>query len=222
MNEARLQQVLGKGYAIAAARVGSTFELYRPSAFDSVLEPINLIAASFKCGTAAYGNGFGFEKPDQHRDHYNNLLGDTRIMQKGDYLVSVQYGTWFVADMPSIKPALGVRCDRVLTVKRAGSAGTGCTTVGLSGYSGPVAANEADILIGWPASLMEVGGRARGNAGLPIDAGAPSVEIMMPALPDVMIEPADVIACDLGRRYIVKGAELSKFGWKIMAVEAVA
>ncbi len=53
MDEARLQQVLGKGYAIAAASVGGTFALYRPSLATSVLDPINMIAASFKAGIAA-------------------------------------------------------------------------------------------------------------------------------------------------------------------------
>ena len=75
---------------------------------------------------------------------------------------------------------------------------------------------------GWPGSLSEVGGKARSTADLPVDVGAPTAEIMMPNWAGVIITTADVIEDELGRRWTVKGAELSTFGWKIVAVEAVA
>lgn len=220
MNEARLQQVLGKGYAIAAERVGGTFELYRPSAADSVIVPINMIAASFKAGIANYGGGFKFDKPDTHKDHYNNGLLDTRIAQKFDYLVADR-GTWFVAQLEPIKPCLLVRCDRIISVLRPGS-GVPCGAVGLADYGGTTASSEVALMEGWPAALFDTGGKARGLAGLPVDVGAPSVEIMLPSWDGVLVRPSDFVTDDLGRRYTIKGAELTTFGWKIMAVEAVA
>lgn len=220
MNEARLKEVLGKGYAIAAKNVGSTFSLYRPSAIDSVIEPGNIISSAFFAGVAAYGSDFRFDKPDIHKDHYNNGLLDIRVAHKFDYLVA-ERGTWFIAQMEPIKPCLLVRCDRTISIGRTGG-DVPCGTVGLASYGGATAASELPLMTGWPAALSEVGSKARGNAGLPIDVGAPTAEIMMPAWPDVIIQAADTAIDDLGRRYTIKSAELSTFGWKLVAVEAVA
>lgn len=221
MNEARLKEVLGKGNAIASKRIGSSFTLYRPVAADSVITPTNIIADPFYVGIAEHAASFKFGRPYAHNNHYNNGLLDTRVAQRFDYLVSTERGNWFVAGVEPISPCLLVRCDRVVTIKRSASA-VPCGAVGVGGYGGVTAGSEIALMQGWPAALYEVGGKARSLAGLPIDVGAPTVEIMMPAWPDTIIRPSDSVSDDLGRRFVIKGAELTEFGWKLVAAEAVA
>ncbi len=221
MDAARLQAVLNKGYGIAASRIAHDFTLYRPASATSVIAPDNIVA-TVKASMAAFGANFSFDRPDSHKEHYNNILFDPTQARIGDYLVNASLGTWFIGNLEPIKPPLGIRCDQVVNVLRAGSADA-CGTPGLVGYGGITAANEVTLLQGWPAALSEVGARGgQGTLNLPLSAGASVVEVMMPAFPGVIIYATDIVTDNLGRRFTIKGAELSVFGWKIMAMEAVA
>lgn len=221
MDAARLQTVINRGYGIAATNIGGTFQHYRPASVSSVIAPANLLGSRY-AAMAAHGNDFSFGRPDTHRDHYNNALFDPSGAQRFDYLVNATLGTWFIANLEPIKPPLVVRCDRTITLKRPGS-GSPCGTIGLGGYGGVTAGNGTPLMSGWPASLSEAGSRgAKGVADLPMSAGGPMVEIMLPSWAGVILEPADIVEDDIGRRYVLRSAELTVFGWKLIAVGAVA
>ena len=38
---------------------------------------------------------------------------------------------------------------------------------------------------------------------------------MMPAIPDVILRPSDLMADDLGRNAVVSAAELTDLGWRL-------
>lgn len=219
MDAARLQAVLDKGYKVAASRIGPVFTLYRPASATSVIEAGNIVT-TMNASMANYGHQFAYGRAENYDDTYYHGLMDRAQAQLFDYLVGEQ-GTYFIAAMEPIKPPLCVRCDRTVTIKRAGGSGANCEGVGLGSYGGTTAASEEAIMTGWPCSMQLRGGGAKGLANLPITTGAPSAEIKMPAVDGVLIESGDIVVDDLTRRYVVKSAELSALGWQLTALEAV-
>jgi hypothetical protein len=220
MNGDRLQQIVEKGYKIAATKVGFSFRHYRPSGVSSPIGPgtlLGLIAASFP---VSGGQGFNYEKMVDHSTRYYSVMTDVSLIEPGDFFAHDALGLYQVLGTQPVASPLAVRCLRTVNVARP----VGATVEGLSGYQGSVPDTEVPILTQWPVSMHEAGKSfsKRGSGSetrLPDSVGTGKFEVCLWAPAGTMIRSSDVITCDLGLRYVIEVAELSEVGWKLRIMQ---
>jgi hypothetical protein len=214
MDGATIQQRIYAGRAKAALRIGLACSQYRPLAAGAPLgNLIGTILAAFNAGDSAY------KVPNLPGDPLWYADLDGRVTQPGDYLKRVVDGaTWFVAAQQQLLPIICVDCNRSIRITRENSVGA----VGAVPYSGKLPTTETDILGApgalWPASILQ-GGRKDPAAGLPAGVKNAGWKMMLPPSAPVVIQAADIVTDDLGRRYAIDSAELTDMGWRINANE---
>lgn len=220
MDALKLQSKIYGGYGKAALRLGLDNVQYRPVGTGNPLATAGVtLKASFNAQDMKYG------KPNQYGIAVWWGLFDASATQEGDYLVGPQ-GTFFIASQQLHLPIQLVQCNRRVTLSRA-STGSGA---GAIGYGGPCGTSGDDILLGgagvpadtgWPASILLFGQRERNPSGLPSGVQQTGWRILLPAsVPSsVVIQAADTITDDLGRRYAVQGAEPTDMGWRMNCTE---
>lgn len=217
-----MQTRVYSGYAKAAQRVGLPFDLYRP------VSPSNPLATSNKITTipAAFAvhtsNNFNFEKPSDYKGPLFHALLDGAQVRVGDYFKNTTVGTFFIIGMDPIVPILAVQASRTVTVYKPDGATT--KGIGLSGYGGTIGsganANELAVMTAWPASVLE-GARGVGAGLLPNDVGVGVWRILLPYWAGVVIGAGYIVVDDLGKRMVVRQAELTDLGWNIQTVQAL-
>jgi hypothetical protein len=196
-----LQNMIAKGMGVAARKLGRPFNVYRPDGAMQPLAPRNRAIKLFAVFQAEDGAPHA---PDYGEALWQGIF-DSVYTRVGDYLVG-ETETYFVAGQ---KPALPVQCvltNRVVTVVRPAPAAQG-------GYSGFYATSGEPVIMEWPCSLLEAGGRG-GGAG-PNETRFGNWMILLPALP-VPIEVADVVSDECGGTYVVSAAEQSTLGWRLL------
>jgi hypothetical protein len=211
VDSVKLQKKVYAGYAKAALRIGPVFSLFRPSDPLNPLGfgPIATLNASFNAEDMAYGRPNKYGKPTWY------CLVDGTQTQVGDYLINATQ-TFFIAAMQPILPILAVDCNRTINVLRPQQQ----TGLGAVGYGGDIDANETPLMTGWPASVLQGTKGEKNEVNLPGDVRNPWWQILMPAFPGVVLQSADIITDDIGRRYIVSSAELTDLGWRMTAMSA--
>lgn len=219
MDATKLQTKIYKGYGQAAKRLGMPYAQYRPTgAGDPLATSIGTILTALNAEDMSYG------KPNRYGAPVWYGLFDARTTQVGDYLVGSQ-GTFFIASQQLHLPIQVVECNRKVRISRAAAQ----PGVGAVGYGGPCGDADDQYLIGdgsgvgsgWPASILLFGQREKAISGLPGSSQQVGWRILLPAsIPSsVIIQAADTISDDIGRRYIVQGAELTDMGWRITTSE---
>ena len=223
MDGVLLQSKVYMGYAKSAQRVGLPFDVYRPTSAANPLAGGNKLYTIKAAFTVHSSSDFNFSKPSDFKGPLFHALLDGTQVQRGDYLSSSATvdGPFYIASMDPIVPILAVQTVRTVSVFRSAGAQK---PIGLSGYGGTIAstgdANEVALMTSWPASVLE-GARGVGGGELPADAGAGMWRILMPAWSGVIITPGCIITDDIGKRLIVRQAELTDLGWNIQAVQAL-
>jgi hypothetical protein len=190
------------------------YSQYRPSGSVNPLATVRgTLNASFNA------EDFGYKKPNKYGAPTWFGIFDGTLTQPGDYLVG-QGGTFFIAGQQLHLPILCVECNRSIVLTRPAVD----SSVGAIGYGGEVAATDQDLLgqrdaggallHGWPASILTKGRDEPTGTDMPATVKNSGWQVLLP--PSV---PADIMIDDLGRRYAVRGAELTDLGWRIQAVE---
>ncbi|MEQ1694777.1 MAG: hypothetical protein ABL901_02955 [Hyphomicrobiaceae bacterium] len=220
MDGTRLQQIVNKGYAIAAKQVGFPFQHYRPATIASPLDVLNRQADIVAAFPASVGQGFVFEKMVDHSTRYYSAMIDASLIQPGDFFVHDVQGIYQVLNVQPVAAPLAVRCFRTIDITRP----AGSSAEGLDTYQGSLPETELPILSDWPTSMHDAGKSfsKRGSGGetkLPDSVGAGKFEAYLWAPSGTMIRSSDVVTCDLGLRYIVETAELSEVGWKLRIMQ---
>lgn len=218
MNQDRMQVLLGKGYAKAAAKIGAPFDVFRPAGAASPLAAGNKVSTLAAIFTPHNAASFSFKRPSDYTSPLFHGLFDTRVTHVFDYLVHATQGTFFIASMDPIQPTLCVQCNVTVSLSRP----VGATSVGLNPYGGSVPETEVAVMTSWPASLLDQGkGRAKQFGDLPGDVGTGVWELLLPLVPGVLVRDADIAVDNLGRRYILGSCELQDYGWRCKAVQKV-
>lgn len=154
----------------------------------------------------------------------------TAQTQVGDYLVGTpgaqapgDLDTWFItSQFPDQALAGCIKCTNVFSVLRP----PGNANIGAQPYGGDIPGAETPILTGWPGGLLQGTKGEKGDSVLPGDVRMPWYYIFLPAYANpatnavVLIEAADVITDDFGRRYKVSSCELTTAGWRLTAILA--
>lgn len=214
MDGPTIQARIYAGRGKAALRIGMPCRQYRPLGASAPLANlVGTITAAFNSGDSNY------LKPNLPGNPIWFADLDGRTTQPGDYLVRVSDGaTWFIAAQQQLLPIICVDCSRSIRITRQ----QGLNAVGVVGYGGNVPVNEIDVLGApgalWPASIL-FGGRKDGGVNLPSGTKNSGFKFMLPPSVPIVIKAGDIATDDLGRRYVIDGAELTDLGWRINANE---
>jgi len=231
MSAASIQAAVNRGYAIAATKLGTSFVQYRaPGSNPLQSAPLATVPAVF---TSAKSSGFNFDKSSTFEDVlFAVLIGGVQI---GDYLVGSS-GTFFVADMPPLRPVVAVQCNRLATITRpnsernvAGGQAQGLPSQpgGTGRYRGvstaivTSGAGESDIVIGIPCAMIGSTGRATGTGETPTDAPGPSrwrIYLPQSAAPKGTIRDRDIVADEENARFQVSASYWSSIGYRVEAI----
>lgn len=216
MDGATLQAKIYTGYAKAAKVMGVAYDQYRPL---SASQPLGNKIATVKMAVDS-GKQYTFQSPNEYGDPTWLALIDDATVQTGDYLVGnnggINTNTYFIAGKQFLLPVLAIECNRAIRISRQ----TVSSGVGAVSYSGMTGASESNVLgtngALWPASVL-FGGKSQSSMGLPAGAKQTGWRILLPpSVPSgVVISASDVVTDDIGRRYLVDGAELTDLGWRI-------
>ena len=213
MDISTIRAKVRSGYGKAAAKLGNSCAIYRPTAATAAIVSGNLVGTQLVAFDTV--PRFSFVNPTSFKYRAFYALTDATALAVGDYLVAEGL-TYFVATKDDIAPPMAIRCDRVLTIKRPQPGTPGGDYYGSNATSG-----EEALLTEWPAALMD-GTKGQGTlSNLPGDVRAPWVKLLMPAGP-AQIQFADVMYDDLPTpsRYIVAGVIYSPLGVEITASQA--
>lgn len=214
MDGTKIQAKIYAGRGKAAIRIGLPCNQYRPlSAGAPLANLIGIINAAFNAGDSKY------LVPNLPGDPIWYADLDGRLTQPGDYLVRASDGaTWFVSAQQQLLPIVAVECNRLVRITRQEPV----TTIGAVGYGGNTKGNEVDVLGApsalWPASILQ-GGRKQAGVNLPAGTAQAGWKIALPPSVPITIMAADILTDDLGRRYVIDGAELTDMGWRLTSNE---
>jgi len=231
MSASSIQAAVSRGYAIAATKLGTSFVQYRSPGSNPLRSvPLATIPAVF---TNAKSSGFNFDKSSTFEDVlFAVLIGGVQI---GDYLVGSS-GTFFIADMPPLRPVVAVQCNRIVTITRpnsernvAGGQAQGLPSQpgGTGRYRGvstaivTSGAGESDIVIGIPCAMIGSTGRATGTGETPTDAPGPSrwrIYLPQSAAPKGTIHDRDIVTDEEGIRHQVSAAGWTSIGYRLETV----
>jgi hypothetical protein len=213
MDGTKLQGKIYKGYGQAAKRIGFDYQQFRATSafFPLNSNPMQTLPASFT-------TNFTYGSPNKYGQATWLGLFDARTLAPGDYLIGPG-GTFFIAAMQATLPIYCVQTNRMVDVLRVGMDPGDGGGIGGGPWAGDTAANEAPIMQGWPASILQ-GTKGEANpANLPGDVRTPWWVILLPAWPGVIFRTSDIVRDELGRKYVISSAELTDMGWRCTAMQ---
>ena len=220
MDGAHLQDLIQRGLGRAAVAAGAWCDAFRPKGPH---RPLAVENRYLKLPAAFSAPRGWFVHPEGYGQAAWWGVFDAAYTRPGDYIVRPESragandgGTWFIAAQQPLLPVLCVRAARVVDVLRPGAE----AVPGVGGYGGMTKAESTELLTDWPASVLVAGGSALGPLELPADPSPGSWEVLLPAVPGVVLRPGDLVVDDLGRAAVVGAAELSALGWRLLAKQA--
>ena len=200
MDGANLQDLISKGWGVAARRVGIPCKVYRPTQYANPLSSRNRVYKLNCCFAPLAGVAVG-------ASGYNGQLWrstfDSAYTMPGDYLQTPQF-VYFIASQVSLQPIICVQTNSVVTIERPRPAQTGT-------YSGFVAVTSFEVISEWPALMTPVSFRIPGT--LP-EAHFGVWSCFLPLLPNPPAV-ADILSDDCGRRFVIASAQLTALGWRV-------
>lgn len=196
MDGTRIQALAYRGMGKAAQRIGLPFDVYRPAGATDPLATGNKIVSALPAHFTSDG---GYTKPNTYGAATWQAMLDGAQVAVGDYLTG-QGGPYFIAAKQPLLPILAVGCNRTVSLTQGGTS--------------PVA-------VAWPASVLQGGAGGRSDIeAMPGEVPNPSWRMLLPSVPGLTLDVADLVADDLLRSYFVDSAELTDLGWRITMHQA--
>lgn len=204
MDAQRVQDRISRGMGNAARAVGEDYDLFRPRGAFHPLSPENRI---MRLPVVLDGGNPGYRRPRGY-DRALRATFDSIAVHVGDYLQGPR-GVLFVAALPLMLSPLCVLTNITVDVLRAGAP----SLAGLNAYGGVIEDVLVSVLAGWPAQFFTEGSGRPGV--LPADGGQTRGSVVLPPTP-VPIAISDVLQDGNGRRHVVRAAEESEMGWRLV------
>ena len=208
IDQDRLNSLIAGGLATAGNMLGSAYGIFRA---DSQLNPLSGSPVATTIGIFDADPALTLNSPEYRHANQALFVGDTSLLQAGDYLVGQQ--TWFVAHIEALRPASCVICNRTLTVSMPAVA----SATGANSYGGATAASDAVVASGWPASVLTKTHIEIDPTRLPSDTKTSYFEVLMPTIPGVELSFGLLLEDETGQNYVIAAAELSLSGWRLLA-----
>jgi hypothetical protein len=218
--EAVIQSQIYFGYKQAASVLGQPFQQYRATSAFNPVGPacfVQNLNAFFSADPDFKNNGA--PKPGK-TDWWALVDGSQTAVY--DYLVGPftevpgDSNTWFITSQDPMKSIGVTRCNGAVSVLRP----SGNPSFGAQPYGGDATSTEIPIMTNWPAAIVQGTKGEKGDSTLPGDVRMPWYSIQFPAFGTAVVEAADVINDDLGRRYKISSCELTNTGWRLTAILA--
>lgn len=208
MDQARIQARLNRGYGKASRFLGAPFAHYRP------IDPTSPLDNQIDTPLAAFdvSSTFTFAAPSKYNNAiYYGLIDATDVLP-GDYFIS-DAGTWFVAGMEPLKPPLCVRCNVTATFYQIGP-----DTSAPRYYGGDIPAGRTLLIKDLPISELNGGkGERNAAASMPTDSRMQWTQLLLPALPGIVLHQSDRVRDNLERDFVISACELTNLGWRLTA-----
>lgn len=218
MSYSNIQAKINRGYGIAAEHLGLPAVTYRPNGPTDPIQPANIIEPALYAQFASKPSyTFLAPTPWVSKSEWFGLFDPTNVLV-GDYIVSgFTPATFFVASIEPLAPIMVIYCNSILNVGRT----IGEIPAGENPPGGDQGYNEARLLTGWPAAVMEGGGKQqRSDLNLPGDVNIGGWTVWLPLTPGVNIRGDDILTDQVGLRHLVVASELTQRGWRIVTIEA--
>jgi hypothetical protein len=199
-----LQDRLYWGLNRAANILGRPTDAYRPAGTTNPINRSNRylrLRAAFCRVDGNFSRSVGYGVAIW-RGHF-----DASYTRVGDYLVQ-GCDVWFIAEQEPLLPVLCVRTNRVISITRQLTPGTGASTA--------AADTTVTIMSNWPASLLGTETEGKSSAHLPGDTTIPSWTALVPYVQDQVVQPTDIVTDAQGIKGVVVAAELSNLGWRLI------
>jgi hypothetical protein len=207
----RLQSLIyQRGYAMTAAKAGVTYLQFRP---NGPRDPMG--GPALGSIAALFSQDNNVQMPNLYGNDVWHAWLDGTQTQVGDILSGTR--TFFIVAQQPLLPILAVEAPRLVEILRPFHQ----TAFGFSPlYGGDTPAQETVVMSQWPASILQ--GMRGGNedAALPDEVKAPGWNILLPAVPGILLHPSDVVVDELGRRFTIASPELTSFGWRLTTHQA--
>jgi hypothetical protein len=207
MDGTRLQDIIAQGLGTAARAIGVLCDAFRPSEGANPLASVNRF---LQLSAAFNPRDPGFRNAGLPGNAVWYGVFDSAYLVPGDYLVEQVSGRiWFVAALQNLLPATCVLTNCVLTVTRPSTAGV----AGVNAYGGGTGSTA--VVAGFPGNLLH-GGSSRAPGAIPADARIGEAVALLPAVSAApFFARGDLVTDDLGRSFVVSGAELNALGWRL-------
>lgn len=203
MDGTLLQAKVATGLGRAATHIGTSHKVYRS---DTAIDPIGL-GTYLSTLPAAFTTGYAFSRYSQPIVPDWTCVIDTNTLQPGDWLVGAD--TYYIADIQPLLPIPAVQCNRSISINRAG-------------YSTAGALEPTTTLIAsnFPVFMTNKKDRERAPMGFPsmqtdTTTGVPSWQFYINMRSNVLKN--DIITDDLGTKYVIDIANLTSFGYLVLA-----
>jgi hypothetical protein len=214
MEGVRLADRLAYGAGCVARRVGFLHDAYRPSGPE---QPVALGNRFMRLCVAFVLPGGSVAAPSGFAVPFRQAWADWSYLQAGDYLAGPE-GIVFVAAIEPPKPMLVVMTNALVRLARPAAP----VLAGLNPYGAVLPGTERVLLMGFPASLLLGGVDDRTRAGLPDDTKLPGFTALLPLVPQVQPQVADLLMNDRDERFVVTAVEQVGFVWRLSLVQAVS
>ena len=203
-----LEDRVSRGMGAAARAVGEPYDLFRARGPSQPLAPENRV---MRLPVMLDGGDPGYRRPQGYERAMRAVFDSVRT-RAGDYLQGPR-GVLFVAAVPPLLRPLCVLTNAVLDVLRP----AGAAVLGLGGYGGVREGGLTPVLTQWPGQCLADG---RGGPGaLPAAGGQAGWVVLLPPTPSVILG-SDLLQDEAGRRYVVRVAEQSELGWRLLVRQA--
>jgi hypothetical protein len=212
MDQSRLTQKIYAGYGKAALRLGSLCTLYRPATASNPISTGNVVTTVM----AAFDTDpkFSFKAPSLYAKPTWYGLFDATPAAPGDYIVTPDGNTFFIASLEKTHPPLCISCNNIATFKRPDPHPPGDDF-----YGGDIRVQEDALMAGFPISCLQGTKGERGTTNLPGDVRSPWVSVLAPHIAGVTLRGADRMFDDQGRAWTLSSTELTSLGWRITAMQ---
>ena len=209
MDQSRLQALIARGLARCGFITGASFLQYRPT---QSMDPIGS-GTSIATITCAFdfSRDMNLVTPTPPGHPFVLMLLDPALVLAGDLLVGTE--TYFVSRVQVLQPAWCVLCNAVLSIVDVAAT----TLAGTNVYGGQVSATNTILASAWPASMLAKSRGEQDVTKLPSDTRAAYFEVLLPPMPGVAIGVGMELQDSNKQNYSIMSAELSAYGWKLLA-----
>jgi hypothetical protein len=232
MDGGLLDQHVQYGYAKCAQKVGSNFNVFRPTS------PINPLASgnNIGVGLGSANQSWDYMKANRYgnavwnfivNNQFANAMNPVPILraQVNDYFVGIadefddvdDNSTYFIMAMQFLMPPQAVKCNDVLTLLRP-TQGVGA---GYQGYAGYTPATSEIIMQNIPASVLGKGRGEKSPVNLPTDSKEPTWIVLLPNIDGTVIRIGDIFLNSINEDFVVTENELTELGWRLQATQVV-
>lgn len=214
----KINEKIRFGYARAAQKLGRQTALYRSSSAIDPLNEDNFIGYL----PMVVSQDFTWMKANRPGNAYWLLFIDGRqstyplSAQEMDYLVDAD-NTYFVLSKEYQLPMQAVQCNAMVQVIRPDQS----TEAGVQAYSAFTPDSSLLKMDKVPCSILMKAAGEKPPSKLPTDTREPSWVVLMPHLGEIILKTGDVIIDDLERQFVISVVEVTEFGFRLTALQAV-